>query len=53
LGIPEELKDELRTVLKYMDSLLDALPDEKIKEFASSDYFAMYKKLFEELGLGE
>jgi hypothetical protein len=52
-GIPDNLKDEIRTVLKYMDHLLEALPDEKIQEFASSDYFVMYKKLFEDLGLGE
>ncbi len=52
-AIPEDLKDEIRTVLKYMDHLLEALPDEKIQEFASSDYFVMYKKLFEDLGLGE
>ncbi len=52
-AIPDNLKDEIRTVLKYMDHLLEALPDEKIQEFASSDYFVMYKKLFEDLGLGE
>ena len=52
-SIPDNLKDEIRTVLKYMDHLLEALPDEKIQEFASSDYFVMYKKLFEDLGLGE
>lgn len=52
-AIPDDLKDEIRTVLKYMDHLLEALPDEKIQEFAKSDYFVMYKKLFEDLGLGE
>jgi hypothetical protein len=52
-SIPDNLKDEIRTVLKYMDHLLEALPDEKIQEFASSEYFVMYKKLFEDLGLGE
>ncbi len=52
-GIPDNLKEEIRTVLKYMDNLLEALPDEKIQEFAKSDYFVMYKKLFEDLGLGE
>jgi len=52
-AIPEDLKDEIRTVLKYMDHLLEALPDEKIQEFAKSDYFVMYRKLFEDLGLGE
>jgi len=52
-GIPDDLKEDIRTVLKYMDHLLEALPDEKIQEFASSEYFVMYKKLFEDLGLGE
>jgi hypothetical protein len=52
-AIPDNLKDEIRSVLKYMDRLLEALPDEKIKEFAESDYFVMYKKLFEDLGLGD
>jgi pilus assembly protein FimV len=52
-GIPDNLKDDIRKVLTYMDHLLEALPDEKIQEFASSDYFVMYKKLFEDLGLGE
>jgi pilus assembly protein FimV len=52
-AIPDNLKDEIRTVLQYMDHLLEALPDEKIQEFAKSDYFVMYKKLFEDLGLGE
>jgi pilus assembly protein FimV len=51
--IPDNLKDEIRTVLKYMDQLLEALPDKKIQEFAGSEYFVMYKKLFEDLGLGE
>ena len=51
--VPDALKDEIRAVLKYMDHLLEALPEDKIQEFASSDYFVMYKKLFEELGLGE
>jgi pilus assembly protein FimV len=52
-SVPDNLKDEIRTVLRYMDHLLEALPDEKIQEFAGSDYFVMYKKLFEDLGLGE
>jgi hypothetical protein len=34
-----------------MDKLLESLPDEKIEEFARSDYFDTYKKLFSELGL--
>ena len=47
------LKDELRAVLAYMDKLLASLPDDKIQEFAESDHFEVYKRLFEELGLIE
>ena len=49
--IPGNLKQELKTVLTYMDQLLEALPDDKIEEFAKSEYFDTYKKLFKELGL--
>ena len=34
-----------------MDNLLDALPEEKIQEFARSKHFEVYKKIFEELGI--
>jgi hypothetical protein len=50
-SIPSHLKQELKTVLSYMDQLLESLPDEKIEEFAKSEYFDTYKKLFKELGL--
>ncbi|MDR2403845.1 MAG: hypothetical protein LBD78_07425 [Spirochaetaceae bacterium] len=49
--IPPGLKQELRNVLSYMDKLLEALPENKIEEFAKSEHFDAYKKLFEELGL--
>jgi len=49
--IPSELKSELRNILSYMDQLLESLPEEKIEEFAKSDYFDSYKKLFKDLGL--
>ena len=49
--IPSPLKEELKTVLAYMDQLLEALPEEKIEEFAQSEYYDTYKKLFKELGL--
>ena len=50
-GIPEEMKQEIKSVLSYMDQLLDSLPEEKITEFAKSEQFETYKKLFTELGL--
>jgi hypothetical protein len=34
-----------------MDQLLESLPDDKIGEFAESEYFDTYKKLFHDLGL--
>lgn len=51
LDIPSGLKNELKTVLSYMDHLLESLPEEKIEEFAKSEYFDAYRKLFKELGL--
>ncbi len=47
----DRLKTEIRSVLSYLDKLLDSLPEEKIEEFAKSEYFDTYKRLFEELGL--
>ncbi|HUX41194.1 MAG TPA: hypothetical protein VMV83_08540 [Rectinemataceae bacterium] len=52
LGDPtEKLKSDIRSVLSYLDRLLESLPEEKIEEFAHSEHFDTYKKLFEELGL--
>ena len=50
-GLSPELKDEVKKVLSYMDHLLESLPEEKIEEFAKSEHFDTYKKLFKELGL--
>ncbi|MDR0374842.1 MAG: hypothetical protein LBH85_03875 [Treponema sp.] len=50
-AIPSTIQQELKTVLSYMDQLLESLPEEKIEEFAASKYFDTYKKLFSELGL--
>ncbi|HUX36255.1 MAG TPA: hypothetical protein VMV44_00010 [Rectinemataceae bacterium] len=52
MGDPtEKLKSDIRSVLSYLDRLLESLPEEKIEEFAHSEHFDTYKKLFEELGL--
>lgn len=50
-SLPVELKDEIKSVLSYMDQLLESLPEDKIEEFARSEHFEVYKKLFEELGI--
>lgn len=44
-------KEELRKVISYMDELLGSLPDSYIKDFASSEYFELYKKIMNELEL--
>ena len=46
-----DLKNEIKSVLSYMDKLLENLPEDKIAEFAQSEQFETYKKLFKELGL--
>lgn len=50
-GENNDLKKDIKSVLLYMDQLLENLPEEKIVEFAKSEEFATYKKLFSELGL--
>jgi hypothetical protein len=50
-ALPGNFRKELKQVLSYMDKLLESLPEEKIEEFAQSDYFDTYKKLFKDLGL--
>lgn len=50
-GISGDLKQEIKSVLSYMDQLLENLPEDKITEFAHSEQFEAYKKLFKELGL--
>jgi pilus assembly protein FimV len=52
-GVPDaaSLKTNVKAVLSYLDRLLDALPEDKIREFAESDEFDVYKKLFEDLNI--
>ena len=48
---PDKLKNDVKSVLLYLDQLLASLPEEKIEEFASSEYYDTYKRLFDDLGL--
>ena len=50
-AVSGDLKQDIKSVLLYMDQLLENLPEEKIIEFAKSQEFVTYKKLFNELGL--
>jgi hypothetical protein len=51
MAIPSGIKNELIHILVYMDKLLESLPEEKIEEFAQSEHYVTYKKLFDELGI--
>ncbi|URA10500.1 hypothetical protein [Thermospira aquatica] len=44
-------REELRKVLQYLDNLLSDLPEDKIKEFAQSEYYDLYMKIMGKLGL--
>ena len=50
-NLSSNIKDEVKSVLAYMDQLLESLPEDKMKEFAESEYFEMYNRLFSELGI--
>ena len=50
-AISPDMQGDLKNMLSYMDHLLESLPEEKIEEFAKSEYFDTYKKIFKELGL--
>lgn len=50
-ALSPETKEELKVVLKYLDELLESLPPEKIKEFAKSEYYDLYIKILDKLGI--
>lgn len=50
-SVDAALLNDITTILKFMDTLLGDLSDEKIKEFAQSEYFPLYKEVFEKLNL--
>ncbi len=44
-------REEMRKMISYLDNLLGDLPDNVIKQFAQSEYFALYKKVINQLGI--
>ena len=42
---------EMRKVVSYLDNLLGELPDHVIRKFAQSEYFDLYKKVMDQLGV--
>lgn len=45
--LPEETLADLKKLLAYLDRLLESLPEDKIDGFARSEYFELYRKIFE------
>jgi len=50
-SIDSALYNDITNILRYMDTLLGDLPEDKIKEFSNSSYFDLYKEVFENLGI--
>ena len=48
----DRLKAEIKSVLSYLDKLLDSLPEDKIEEFANSEYLRHLQKALRGTGLG-
>lgn len=48
---PPKNQERMKTVLTYMNQLLEFLPNSKFQEFARSEYFKMYNEMLEELGI--
>jgi len=49
--LPVEKQENIRRLLKYLDSLFDKLPEDVIRNFANSEYFDLYVKVLNELGV--
>ena len=39
--------NDIKRLLSYLDKLLESLPEDRIDEFARSEYFDLYRKVFE------
>ena len=48
---PEPKQVNIKMLLKYLDGLFERLPEDIIRKFASSDYFNLYLKVLNELGV--
>ncbi|MCE1196156.1 hypothetical protein LWX53_06630 [bacterium] len=46
-AMPDAMLADLKKLLGYMDRLLESLPEDKIDEFARSEYFDLYRKIYE------
>jgi len=49
--LPDEKQDDMKHLLKYLDGLFEKLPEEVIKKFADSEYFDVYSKVLNKMGI--
>jgi hypothetical protein len=47
----DDFLEEIKGTLNYLDQLFESLPAEKIQEFARSEHFEVYKRIFDVLGI--
>ncbi len=50
-SIPVEKRENLTRLLKYLDGMFEKLPEEVIRKFATSEYFDLYNKVLNDLGV--
>ncbi|OHD68592.1 MAG: hypothetical protein A2W19_12435 [Spirochaetes bacterium RBG_16_49_21] len=48
---PEKKQADIKLLLKYLDGLFEKLPEEVIKKFTDSEYFDLYLRVLNELGV--
>lgn len=51
LHLTPEQMEEARQVVRFLDKLLEELPEGKVSEFAQSEFYQMYVRLLERLGI--
>jgi ABC-type phosphate transport system auxiliary subunit len=44
-------KEELRKLLAYLDDLLSKLPEKEIENFSKTEYFEIYGRILDRLGI--
>jgi len=50
-GGSDKDKEELRRLMSYLDDLLSKLPEKEIEKFSKTEYFELYGKILDRLGI--
>ena len=51
VSLSDDTKTEVKKILKYLDTLLEDLPEDKIRRFSQSEYYDLYVKILDKLGV--